>query len=157
MTPSGVFVIIGYMKYLLLSKGLFAIVDDADFDYLNQWKWHVAAKGYAARDARVDGKKIKIYMHKLINGTADGYDTDHINRDKLDNRRANLRQVTRSVNMRNCLQSNNTSGYRGVSWHKQRSKWTARAKINGSYKSLGLFDTPEEASCAYQNAVASLA
>lgn len=139
------------MKYLPLSKGLFAKVDDSDYEWAVKHKWHIVSGRYAGRDS--EGKKL--YLHRIINNTPDGFDTDHINRDKLDNRRINLRTVTRQLNMNNCdPQRNNTSGYRGVSWHKQRSKWSARTKVNGVYKSLGLFSTPEAASKAYEEAVA---
>lgn len=110
------------------------------------------AKGYVGR---WDGEAKKhIYLHRMINNTPKGMDTDHKNRNRLDNRRSNLRTFSRSQNMSNTMQKNNTSGYRGVSWHKQRNKWTSRAKINGEYKSLGLFNSKEEAYKVYLEAVA---
>lgn len=76
---------------------------------------------------------------------------DHINGNRSDNRIANLRDVSQVVNMQNVYEpkSNNKSGYRGVSWHAQRGKYTARIKVDGKYKHLGLFDTPEKAAAAY--------
>lgn len=79
---------------------------------------------------------------------------DHINGNRSDNRIENLRDVSQSVNMQNVYapKSNNKSGYRGVSWHAQRGKYTARIKVEGRYLSLGLHTTPEAANAAYLEA-----
>lgn len=75
---------------------------------------------------------------------------DHINRDPLDNRPENLREVTRSENEMNKLPSKrNSSGIKGVSWEKRRSKWRAQITANGEYKYLGSFGTRDEAESAY--------
>lgn len=77
---------------------------------------------------------------------------DHINGNKRDNRICNLRDVTQVENMINVHtpKSNNKEGYRGVSRHKQSGKFTARLKVGGRYMSLGLHQTAELASAAYQ-------
>lgn len=129
------------MQYIQLSQGKHAIVDDADFEWLNQWKWCFDS-GYAVR--RLGVRKIK--MHRLINQTPVGNDTDHINRNKLDNRRANLRTATRSENRFNSsLPSNASSGYKGVGIHSLTKKWRAQISVNGKRQHLGLFDTIDEA------------
>lgn len=144
------------MKYLTLSSGKVAIVDDDDYEWLSKYKWSYSKRGYAVREVSSNGKSTRIYMHRLINKTPRGYETDHISQDKLDNRKINLRTVTRSQNMHNLSpQKNNTSGYRGVSWHSQRGRWTVRCKIDGKYKSLGMYDTPEEASKVYLDFIAN--
>lgn len=75
---------------------------------------------------------------------------DHINGIKNDNRFSNLREATRSENCQNKIkQSNNTSGYTGVSWHKATQKWSANIKLNGKQTYLGVYDTPEEAHQVY--------
>jgi hypothetical protein len=77
---------------------------------------------------------------------------DHINRDKLDNRRVNLRVVTPSANNRNRMTFSafNTSNYKGVSWEKNKNKWRAQIRLpNGKSKYLGLFTSEEEAARAY--------
>jgi len=83
---------------------------------------------------------------------------DHINGNRSDNRIANLRDVNQSVNMQNVYapKSNNKSGYRGVSWHKQRNKFTARIKVDGKYRSLGLHDSAEAAAAAYMKSKRAL-
>lgn len=76
---------------------------------------------------------------------------DHINGDKSDNRLVNLREANTPENMRNVgKQSHNTSGLKGVSWHKLRRKWRADIKVSQQQVFLGLFDCPAAASFAYQ-------
>lgn len=135
------------MKEIPLSKGAVTIVDDDMFDYLNQWKWHLSRFGYAVRKPGAS----QIYMHRLIMGSTKGMATDHINRDKLDNRIENLRTCTTSENMMNRgKQTNNTSGYKGVFWSIPAKRWRAQIVVMKKAIHLGLFDTPEEASTAYK-------
>jgi len=123
------------MKKILLSQGKFVLVDDRDFILLNSKKWYFS-HGYAMRDEK-DGR---IYMHRIINNTSDNLQTDHINRNTLDNRRKNLRAVTRSQNKMNTgMWKHNTSGYKGVSWIKKDKKWLSQIKINNKNISLGHF------------------
>src|SRR5687768_11145590 len=97
-------------KQISLTQGKFATVDDADFDHLNQWKWHFSHYGYARRTTSSRfGRQKFIFMHREIMQAPDGMDVDHINCNKLDNRRQNLRLCTRADNLRNRnKQSNNT-------------------------------------------------
>ena len=119
-----------------LTKGKFALVDKKDFAYLNQWKWRYHKNGYAVRTSR----KGLIRMHRVVNKTPLGFFTDHINHNKLDNRRKNLRTVTKSQNQMNVgLQANNTSGYKGVYWHKQSKKWQAKIEVNQKQINLGCY------------------
>ena len=139
------------MKKIKLSKGYETLVDNEDFEWLNQWKWHLNDGGYALRSIYIKlaiGKYTSkhIRMHREINKTPQGFDTDHINRNKLDNRRANLRTVTRSKNMINVgLRVNNKSGYIGVYWDKFTNKWRAEIKINYKKITLGRFINIKEA------------
>jgi len=126
-----------------LSRNKFVIVSEEDFEYLSQFNW--CYKDYARRN---------ILMHRGIAermGLDLSNEIDHINGDKLDNRRENLRSATRSQNMMNSGKpKNNTSGHKGVSWH--RNKWEARIIINGKKKHLGCFEDKEEAAKAYKEA-----
>jgi len=104
------------MQLILLTQHKYSLVDDKDFDYLNQWKWHYK-RGYAIR---YDTKRKKwIFMHRIILTPPDGFETDHINNNPLDNRRSNLRMVTHQQNIMNQkVSKNNTSGYKGVYWDR---------------------------------------
>lgn len=77
-------------------------------------------------------------------------DLDHVNRIRGDDRIANLREATRRQNIVNAdLSVTNSSGYRGVNWHKASGKWVAQISDFGKKRHLGLFDTPEAAYAAY--------
>jgi len=138
------------MKEIPLTQGKVALVDDDDFEWINQWKWRFDSGGYAVREVN----NTSFYMHRFIMDTPKGMQTDHINRDKLDNRRENLRICNASQNKINeDLRSTNTSGYKGVGYitnkRKRNKRWVAT--IWKDYKAIciGYFHTPEEASLAY--------
>lgn len=94
-------------RELTLTMGMVAIVDDADYKWLSRWKWcaHQTTRGvfYVRRGASRNGKIQSILMHRQIMGlvVGDGKEVDHINRNPLDNRRCNLRLVTRKENCAN--------------------------------------------------------
>lgn len=137
-----------------LTKGKYAIVDKEDFDWLNQWKWHYSDGGYAHRSQHIRLGKNKysckiIRMHRLINNTPDGFVTDHINRNKLDNRKCNLRTVDKSVNSINRDKpENNKSGYKGVYWDSWSKKWRAELGLNGKRIRLGRYANIKDAIAA---------
>ena len=136
----------------------FTLVDDADYEWLNQWKW-CALKGanglYVVRGVYLGGgrknRKYKtIRMQRLILNVNSGMVVDHINGDTLNNQRDNLRICTQRENSYNTKRpSDNTSGFKGVSWSKSRGKWEARIKANGKHKFLGYFDNKKEAAKTY--------
>lgn len=96
-------------------------------------------------------------MHRLIMNAQNGQMIDHINGNVLDNRKENLRLCNKSTNAMNCkVHKHNTSGYKGVAWHKQMKKWRAYIVINDKQKSLGLYKTKEEAAKAYNKAALEL-
>jgi len=132
------------MKKIMLTQGRFAIIDDEDYELINRHKWQFMKTGYAAMDSG------KILMHRLIMGAGQDDEIDHINRNRLDNRRGNLRFCTHAQNMQNAIiKSDNTSGYKGVSFDKARKKWEAYININGNKKHIGRFTTSKEAAQAY--------
>jgi hypothetical protein len=134
------------MKYIKLTQGKKVMVDNLDFKWLNQWKWSYGKRGYATRTiylGKIDEKyKVKnVYMHRLINKTPVGKQTDHINRNKLDNQRKNLRTVSKSINLHNVgLRSTNTSGYKGVSFDRKRNRWEAYITVYYKKFHLGYFN-----------------
>jgi hypothetical protein len=92
-------------------------------------------------------------MHNVIMSFLEGYEIDHKDGDGLNNQRYNLRVTTHTQNMKNQrLRSNNTSGYKGVTWHKGAGKWYAQIQVDGKRTYLGLFTILEDAARAYDTA-----
>lgn len=141
------------MKPILTKKGYTIMVDEEDYDRLVAiGGWNVDTRGYAVTDKVIDGKRTIIDMHRLLHPPAKGFVVDHINQNKLDNRKSNLRDATKSLNALNSgMWGHNKSGYKGVSWSKQAKKWRATINVQKKQIHLGFFDTPEEAHQAYQS------
>ena len=148
------------MKLIPLTHGLFAQVDDADFDWLNQWKWCAVSnyskykRAYAARSVKEGPKWRTVRMHRLILGITDSEVLgDHRNGDSLDNRRSNLRTATPQQNSFNQrISRSNKSGFKGISYDQNTGSWQAKITVNRRHKYLGRFKTPAEAAQAYTNA-----
>lgn len=146
------------MKKIALSgkygKGKFALVDDADYGWLSQRKWQVTQGGYATRSGYRDGRIIgRLLMHREIMTPPRGMQVDHINGNRLDNRRSNLRFCSHTENCHNRRPENKT-GYKGVR-ATPYGKWLARITIDRVRVELGRFDTPQEAALAYNQAARS--
>ncbi len=147
------------MKEIPLTRGFIAIVDDENYDKLSKYSWSHHGDGYAARGFNLN-KKIKIIkMHQEIIGKVPrGFEIDHINGNKLDNRRSNLRIVTHQQNTFNSkkkvkmISGINPSKYKGVCWRNDRNKWRSTITINGDRIYLGLFSSEQEAALAYNQA-----
>lgn len=121
-------------------------VSDEDYEELSKYHWHVDRHG------SVSGRpnKVRILMHRYIMKPDKDIEIDHIDGNRMNNQRNNLRFANSSQNkMNRGPRKDNTSGYKGVSWHNQRNKWTARIKIGDKYVHLGLFDNIELAKEAY--------
>jgi len=144
-------------KNIVLHNGEVTKVDDEDYEYLNQWKWGFEGR-YVYRREYKEGKYKKIYLHRFLMNTPKGLDTDHINGDKMDNRRSNLRIATRSQNnMNQKPQTRVTSSkYKGVWIDKRNGKWVAAIKIDRKAKHLGTFATEQDAAIAYNLAAQEL-
>jgi hypothetical protein len=142
------------MKKIELTQGKYTLVDDKDFEWLNQWKWCYSFYGYAIRNKNWKNGKPQglIYMHRLINNTPNGLHTDHINRNKLDNRRENLRSATDTQNAINKgLRKDNTSKIIGVSLFRN-GKWRSYITFKKQTIHLGYFRDIEEARFTRKNA-----
>lgn len=136
------------MKLIRLTRGLSAKVDDSDFESLSRHKWCADHKGYAIRRKG----SAQVYMHKEILSAPESFQVDHINQDKRDNRRSNLRIASKAENNRNRpIQANNKSGFKGVGLSR-RGKWEAHIKVSGKQIHLGTFNTPRQAADAYNRA-----
>ena len=97
------------------------------------------------------------FIHRFLTQAPDGLVVDHLNGDRLDNRKCNLRVCTHQQNMVNRkFPVNNTSGYRGVSWSARHGKWRAGIKRFGKTRHLGFFEDRQQASAAYERARAAI-
>lgn len=142
------------MKYIKLTQGKKAMVDDEDYEELSQYRW-LAGKNwntfYASRIIKLEnGKYVRLHMHRFIMNTPKGMQTDHIDHNGLNNCKENLRICTCSENaMNQSKPKNNTSGYKGVSWHKKNKKWRSKICIKGKNIYLGYFLIKQDAYKAY--------
>jgi hypothetical protein len=133
------------VRMISLTDGCYAYVDAADYEWLNQWHWHLE-NGYAARDEK--GKII--LMHRQIMEPPKAMVVDHIDGNKANNCRRNLRVCTRLENIRNQRKRNGLSSiYKGVFYHKEKRKWYAKCQHRGERIWLGYFDAEVEAARAY--------
>lgn len=144
-----------------LTKGKYCLIDREDYDLVSSYKWCVSSYGYAVRGTRkmVNGKSKSFihYMHREIIGAPVGLEVDHINGDKLDNRRSNLRVCTRQQNEWNKPANiRSKTGYKGVFWSKQARKYASWINTNGKIKHLGFYESSVEAAKAYDNAALML-
>lgn len=141
------------MKRIPLSKGRFATVDDDDYEDLMKYRWYamlVNRVWYATRGTLTSNGGNFLLMHNEITGVRG---IDHIDGNGLNNQRSNLRQSTHKQNRGNSQRNiNNTSGFKGVSWHKRDKVWRAYIRSNDIHIHLGNFDSSVRAACAYDDA-----
>jgi hypothetical protein len=145
------------MKIIQLTKGLSTIVDDEDHEYLNQWKWYCSKDGYVRRSEHHwtpggKDKVITIRMHRQILGIKNPYiQSDHINHNRLDNRKSNLRICTNNENCKNASKHRDAkSKFIGVIWYK--NKWIARVRCNYIEVYRKVFNNEIEAALARDGA-----
>lgn len=136
------------MKYIQLTQGKHAIVDDGDFEFLNQWNWIYTHYGYASRN------KKGIYMHRVIMNAPKGVEVDHRNGNKLDNQRCNLRLATKAQQQMNAVKRKRnkvTSSFKGLTRYRVTGgyKWSVTIKINKQNVYVASFDTEHHAALAY--------
>jgi hypothetical protein len=122
-------------------------VDDTDYEIQGQFRWQLSTRGYASRFIGSRGRQRALLLHREILGLThgDGLVGDHINRDRLDNRRINLRTLDLAVSAQNVSMRGGTSRYRGVHWDSKRQKWFAQGSRGGKRVALGRFDDEDEA------------
>lgn len=118
-------------------------VDEQNLYWLKKYRWFDNGHGYA--HTMIKGKNV--YFHRLIMKAKKGQEIDHINRNKLDNRKSNLRFSNRYEQMRNAIYKAGISGIVGVNPHGNH--WTVRKRINGKKTHLGCFNDIEQARMAY--------
>ena len=140
------------VKEIQLTQGKVALVDDADYECLMQWKWRASLENNHWYVRRYIRPKRSILMHRQLLNTPKGMETDHVNHNGLDNRRCNIRICTTSENQRNRKINsitNKTSVFKGVHWVKKDKRWYSKIILNQKHIFLGLFDTEIDAARAY--------
>jgi hypothetical protein len=147
----------GYaFRRIPLTQGKFAVVDPDDYQHLAKYRWRICTGKntlYAERSVRLtSGKYSRILMHRQIFSVPEGFVIDHINRNGLDNRKANLRLATVAQNAQNAGKRKNRSGYKGVWFAKEKRKWRAAIWKNNKRIYLGYFNSPLEAALTYDHA-----
>jgi hypothetical protein len=140
------------MAYINLTQGKTTEIDDVDYPFISSIKWRTAnirGKLYAINSSKI----YESSLHRLLLGASSGVVVDHIDGNGLNNKRSNLRLCSNKENVRyQTLSKMNTSGYKGVSIHKQTQKYRAQIRVNNRLMHLGLYTTKEEAAEAYNNA-----
>jgi hypothetical protein len=125
------------------------LIDKEDLDKVLSRFWCIEPFGYVISTNKTN----TITLHKFLMQTKDNEYLDHINGDKFDNRKSNLRICTKAENCRNSkMKSINTSGYKGVSWRKRDKKWSAIITVNYKNIGLGYYENKIEAAKAYNKA-----
>lgn len=145
------------MKEIKLTQGFIAFVDDDDFERVNQFKWYVLKSKYTNYTQRcfiIQGKHYFQYMHHLIlkikNAKFYKIETDHIDRNGLNNQKHNLRICTKSQNLMNMKSNRNkTSIYKGVFWDKSRNKFQSKIMCNNKSIYIGRFISEIDAAKLY--------
>ena len=141
----------GNKTSIALNKGKSTTVDESDYVELSRHKWHFDINGYARRGSRVDGRCRPVLMHRWLLGAVAGQTCDHIDGDRLNNSRSNLRLVTMAENARNRITERMLAGlYKGV--HPIGGKWKAVIRVDGRLLHLGRFFHSQEAALAYDAA-----
>lgn len=144
------------MKFIDIGYGYFTRVSNKDYTALIKHAWHLDernSKRYVRRREGPAHAQRKIYLHREIKQAKKGVEVDHIDGNGLNNVRSNLRMSTRTQNSANkSKQQNNTSGYKGVYWHKANNKWAAHIQVNKKSIHLGVFNTKKSAAVAYDKA-----
>lgn len=133
----------------MIVGGKTVLLDEEDYQKIPKKGWYLITNRPAKRMRLNDRLKV-VYMHRLIIKTTPDKMIDHINGNKLDNRKCNLRICNNSQNLANHKKySNNKSGFTGVYWNKYRNRWQAGCRKNNVTKYIGLYSSIYEAGMAY--------
>lgn len=126
------------MKEILI-KDKIALVDNEDYEKVSKYTWYLDKDGYAIAVPWIDNKSNNIKMHQIIAGREKGLVIDHINHDKLDNRKENLRHITRQANAMHMKKQ------RGIYWNEKRKTYIVQIRINAKTIHLGCRKNKEDA------------
>jgi hypothetical protein len=144
------------MQTISLSQGQIALVDDADYPLLSDFKWSYRpernkAQGYAVRHRKVNGKDRLAYLHREIVPAPEGHEVIFLNHDRLDCRRENLKVVSKEEARRHHrVRSDSKSGIKGVRYNPEFDTWSAFVYRGSRCYHVGTYYSPEQASAAYE-------
>lgn len=139
------------MKIILPSNHSL-LIDRADYPLVARHQWHVHRgrnTWYAVREDHTHGYRKIVRLHRYLLNPPKHKEVDHINGNGLDNRRSNLRIVTRAQNARNIPSKLHSSKYKGVSFNQYTQRWECRIQTNNKFKFLGRFDSERKAAQMY--------
>jgi len=140
------------MKQIPLTQGKFALVDNEDYERVNQYKWHLRHNRrtqYGIRTIWVKGKFKKIFMHNFIMNFSSSK-VDHRDCDGLNNQKSNLRFATKSQNnMNQRKRIGCTSRYKGICWRNDCKKWRVQVVLHGKLIYSNHFLSERNAARAY--------
>lgn len=135
---------------VFLGSGRTSLIDADDIPRVGEFAWRLSNAKDRPDYASTSVGRHQVYLHRFVIDAPDGVIVDHVNRDGLDNRKANLRLATGTLNMANTMRrSDGSSEYKGVKIRHDGKKWCARIQINGKGIHLGSFVTAAEAARAY--------
>lgn len=144
------------VRKIKLTRNQYALIDNEDYERINKYKWQCSNGGYAVRNIWKP-KRSTIWMHRFVLNTISKKEVDHINSNKLDNQKKNLRLVTHHQNNMNVTKRSNCSSiYKGVSFKKSTGRWYAYIKFNTKRISLGYYDNEVDAASIYNKAAKRL-
>jgi hypothetical protein len=144
------------VKRIPLSQGQVALVDDADYPLLSDFKWSYRpernnAQGYAVRHKKINGKDRLAYLHREILPPPEGHEVIFLNHDRLDCRRDNLKIVSKEEARRHHrVRRDSKSGIKGVRYNPETETWSAFVYRGGRAYHVGTYYSPEQASAAYE-------
>lgn len=164
MTTSGYTLDMNKLHLSGQDKDKYVLLNNKDYEYYKKWSWFLSNSGYAKRAKPTFYRQTAtkpwyrkyrtIYMHREILQPLSNQEVDHINGDKLDNRRSNLRPATRMDNSHNTQSPGGISKYKGTYFDNRmgRKKWHASITVKGKHMSLKYYLTEKEAAKAYNEA-----
>jgi HNH endonuclease/AP2 domain len=135
-----------------LSNGGATRIDAADLERVSRHVWHLDTQGYARAMLKIDVRWRLIRLHRFLTSAPKGLFIDHIDGDRLNNQRSNLRLCTPAESARNTKARGGSSRFKGVCWHRGAQKWMAQIQVDRVNHHLGLFIAEEDAATAYRQA-----
>ena len=138
------------VQYLtLVNSSRLALVDDDDFPFVAEYRWHLESGDGISTRTKILGKLHYLYLPRILLNAPDGLQVDHANHNRLDNQKHNLRLATNSQNTANRRKWGTKSKFKGVRWHSRDRQWEAYILSGQDRVYLGYFRNEEDAARQY--------